>query len=661
MTTQLQTSMKSPTTDSSEQQEESGLQRIYREKMTMHQVLRKKSMGSINQAGYLKSLYKKGFNRLKSILELLANCIDAKSTEIKFIVEEINTYMIDNGNGMDEENFENMMDVQRENHSTETSLGVSGVGGKIATLYLGGEEEVIYYSHKQGGRYLKLTIPWKDIFEKQIYTDMTDCEDMNDDEKIKFEEKTTNNTGTMIEFKSSNVLTNTLLENFKTKIIKYDEDMRNLTDSAPIVFGRFSELKITYKNYEDAQDIKTMNKYDYFSGEKTDYYLGTTEYIIEGWKNDKNRVRYIHTDAEGNRWEILSRGRGWSKKATKSTTNLTNYESFGKWDIYVGLRKDKSTFDPDHPGTLKQLKTKYKCAQNHFHNEYDKKYLVGELDNPKFAYINQWPLVRNGQEIGRIPCPGFAPSSARGSFETYVTYTTRVDIRYNPTSNQSNFQDKQMGIQENKNQFESGDIPLNFSRLVKHLRELKSDKILKYMKVTVTSNTIVRTPSGGGETKSESTTTRPGLVDGDFLLGLNVATPKDDVDAVVASKTDSSTTIVRTPSGGETKSESTTTRPGLVDGDFLLGLNVATPKDDVDAVASKTGASNTVQETLKKPENKVKIPSNVSAHRKGSVTRKEIMEAWEKATKNMTDNEKGYGECYLEVYNLLLKINNRNE
>jgi len=618
MTTQLQTSMKSPTTDSSEQQEESGLQRIYREKMTMHQVLRKKKMGSINQAGYLKSLYKKGFNRLKSILELLANCIDAKSTEIKFIVEEINTYMIDNGNGMDEENFENMMDVQRENHSTETSLGVSGVGGKIATLYLGGEEEVIYYSHKQGGRYLKLTIPWKDIVEKQIYTDMTDCEDMNDDEKIKFEEKTTNNTGTMIEFKSSNVLTNTLLENFKTKIIKYDEDMRNLTDSAPIVFGRFSELKITYKNYEDAQDIKTMNKYDYFSGEKTDYYLGTTEYIIEGWKNNKNKVRYIHTDAEGNRWEILSRGRGWSKSATKSTTNLTNYESFGKWDIYVGLRKDKSTFDPDHPCTLKLLKTKYKCAQNHFHNEYDKKNLVAELDNPKFAYINQWPLVRNGQEIGRIPCPGFAPSSARGSFETYVTYTTRVDIRYNPTSNQSNFQDKQMGIQENKNQFESGDIPLNFSRLVKHLRELKSDKILKYMKVTVTSTSsstsnVVGTSSGGGETKN--------------------------CDRFVQTRQ----TVSKQTALASTSS-----------------ADVGETKDDVDAVdASKTGASNS--NTFKAPENKVKIPSNVSAHRKGSVTRKEIMKEWEKATKNMTDNKKGYSDCYLEVYNLLLKINNRNE
>lgn len=595
MTTQIQTLMKSPTRDSS--LKKNVVLSLFEEKLgefkQIEPELRKNKLGSINEAGYLKSLYKKGFNVPKSILELLANCIDAESTEIEFSVEEKNTYMTDNGKGMDEDDMINMMDVQRENHKSDTSLGVSGVGGKIATLYLGNKEEVIYYSHKQDGPYLKLTIPWKDIFKKQIYTDMSKCEYMNDDEKKKFEEKTTNNTGTMIEFKSSKVLTNTLLENFKTKIIKYDGDKHNLTDSAPIVFGRFSELKITYKNYEDAEDIKTMNQYDYFSDEETEYYLGKPEFTIEGWKlKQGNQVRYIYTDGDDTSWEIVAKGRGWSKKATAPTTNLTEYDSFGKWDIYVGLRKDKSTFDPDNPRTLKDLKTKYKCAQNHFHNEYDKKYLVEQLDLQKFAYINQWPLVRNGQEIGRIPCPDFAASSAKGSFETYVIYMTRVDIRYQPTSNQSNFQDKQMGIQENKNQFESGDIPLNFSRLVKHVRELHANKILKYMIGKV------KTPGGGGETK-KCERTRP--------------TERKQV--------------------------------------------VGKTKGDVDAVAPKTGASKTGKETLKEPENKVKSPSNVSAHRKGSVTRKEIMKEWEKATKNMTDNEYS-GKHYLNLYNLLVKINN---
>ena len=601
MTTQLQTLMKSLTRDSSLKKNVvlSLLEEEEREFKQIETELKNK-LGSINEAGYLESLYKKGFNELKSILELVANCIDAESTEIEFSVEEKNTYMTDNGKGMDEDDMKNMMDVQRENHKSDISLGVSGVGGKIATLYLGNKEEVIYYSHKQDGPYLKLTIPWKDIFKKQIYTGMSECEYMNDDEKKKFEEKTTNNTGTMIEFKSSKVLTNTLLENFKTKIIKYDEDMQKsfrLTDSAPIVFGRFSELKITYKNYEDAEDIKTMKKYDYFSDEETEYYLGKQEFTIEGWKlKQGNQVRYIYTDEIKNQWEIVAKGRGWSKKAIKNFSNLTKYELFGKWDIYVGLRKDKSTFDPDNPCTLKDLEKKYKYAQNHFHNEYDQKYLVENLTQPNFAYINQWPLVRNGQEIGRIPCPDFAASSARGSLETYVTYMTRVDIRYQPTSNQSNFQDKQMGIQENKNQFESGDIPLNFSRLVKHVRELQANKILKYMKGKV------KTPGGGGETKKCERT-------------------------------------------GPTKRKQV----------------VGKTKGDVDAVAPKTGASKTGKETLKEPENKVKRPSNVSAHRKGSVTRKEIMKEWEKATKNMTDNEEYSGKNYLNLYNLLVKINNLNE
>ena len=679
------------------------------------------SCGSINEGGYLKSLYKKGFNTEKGILELIANCIDAKSTKIKFSVEEEYTYMTDNGNGMGKEKIEKMMDAQRENHSNETSLGVSGVGGKIATLYMGGQEEVTYYSRKKDGIYLKLTIPWKNIFKKKKYTGMMDVEVMDDGEKKEFEKKTENNIGTMIRFKSSDKLTEKIKKNFKKKLIELPEDIPELINSAPIVFGRFPKLSIKYENYVDSSSIKTMKGYGYFSGEKTDYYLGKTEYIIEGWKNEKNQVRYIYTDTSmsptdcpnGKKWEIKKGGRGWSKKTTECTQNLKDYSQFGIWTILVALRKDKSTFDPDNPpGSLEELKKLYQRQKNHFHNDYDKKNMVKNLSESNFAYINKWSLVRNGQEIGKIPCPDFCPSSARGSFEMYLKYMTRVDIRYNPTSIQSNYQDKEMGIQENKNQFVAEDIPKNFSRLVRYVRKLKGDEILKYMENTITLASTTGASTTGASTTGASTTdasttafsttgasttdasttgfsttdasttgfsttdasttgasTTNASTTGASTTGASTTdSSTTDASKTGASTTDSSTTDASTTGvalrgpRGESNTDGTisvSVTPGVVDGDFLIGQKARTIAARAAAASgsSTTGAlSASYFETHENEE--VKIPSNVSAYRKGSVTGKEITEQLEKAIKNITDDEKGYDGQHLELYNMLLKINN---
>ena len=90
--------------------------------------------GNIDEHGYLNGLNTKGFNVPKSLLELVANSIDAKATRIDFKVLEHHTLIIDNGTGISIDNTRHMFSMHRENHSNDNSSGIAGVGGKIALM-----------------------------------------------------------------------------------------------------------------------------------------------------------------------------------------------------------------------------------------------------------------------------------------------------------------------------------------------------------------------------------------------------------------------------------------------------------------------------------------------------------------------------------------------
>ena len=89
-------------------------------------------IGSIDEGGYLYSLTKQGFNPHKCILELIANSIDAKAKKITFSTKLHGIFMIDDGNGMNKECLRNMFSMQRANHTSDKSCGISGLGGKVA-------------------------------------------------------------------------------------------------------------------------------------------------------------------------------------------------------------------------------------------------------------------------------------------------------------------------------------------------------------------------------------------------------------------------------------------------------------------------------------------------------------------------------------------------
>jgi hypothetical protein len=61
----------------------------------------------------------------------------------------------------------------------------------------------------------------------------------------------------------------------------------------------------------------------------------------------------------------------------------------------------------------------------------------------------------------------------------------QCEVRFNPVSAQDNRQDKVMGIQENKNQFDGESLPVTFSRMIFAIREQKAHDIWNYFQRTV--------------------------------------------------------------------------------------------------------------------------------------------------------------------------------
>jgi hypothetical protein len=431
--------------------------------------------GTIDEAGFLQSLTRQGFNEAKGIGEIKANSIDAEAKNIDITITRDTIEFQDDGNGMQRKSLSDMFAMFKSNHSTDTSLGVSGIGGKVATMKLSEKSEVSIFTYNQNGTYLKAFIPWDKIFSENKYLDMIKITPMSEEEITYFKEKLDTGTGTIIRFPYNDDLRNHIRDNF----IETAKMPENINDSSLVIFARFSDVNFTLHDYEKGE--LTMKKYDYFSGKDCDYYLGKSTHLIKHYYNDSTKDhRFIWETDSGDKLEITKAGSGYSKKLKTSTTNTNEYKEKGEFKVITGQRYDPEVYHRKNPLTEEELMKRFKYTDGHLHCNYDEG-ILGKLSEQLFNYLVKFPLVRNGQQIGVFPCPDIKPSSARGSADGYhCIFSVRAEVRYNPVSAQDNKQDEIMGIQQNKNQWNPADIPINFSRLVKAIRKEKADQIWNY-------------------------------------------------------------------------------------------------------------------------------------------------------------------------------------
>ena len=422
------------------------------------------SVGSIDEMGFLKNIYRKGFTIAKGLLENAANSLDADASTITYIIRRDTTSIIDNGNGMNEEDVRHMYAMYRENHRGECRRGVSGIG-KSSSVLLSQQKSMVMFTRKKDCNFLRVDVPWERMFAGGKYSGMIETRSMTEDEKLVFLSERTTQHGTTFVFPTSNELRNIILKNFRYE----EEDTLAPLDSIGVVYGRDNFTAIC-KDYEHGE--KNLQLHNYFGESNSSYYGGISRSIISYYKNGSgSRDRFILETRDGER-EIIPKGRGYSTCPVEPVENLLGYTLKGQFEIVCGLRYDPEMFDESSPAEIKNEWKLNACDKPTLGND--------EISSRLFRSGNK--IVRNKQTIGTFATPDFSLSSARADSKQMLTHNwLQVEVRYNPTSEQENEQDKMIGIQENKNQYNGDHLPLTFTRLVKYCRDEKGKEIYNYM------------------------------------------------------------------------------------------------------------------------------------------------------------------------------------
>ena len=421
-------------------------------------------IGSISEAGILGGIYKKGFTIHQCFMEIIANSIDAKSNHLTFKYDGAYIHIIDDGIGMNKYGLKRMFDIYGSNHSTDKSLGVSGLGEKAAMIILGQKTHVDVYTKTEEGDYLCAQVPWDEMYKQQKYNGMIKIRNMDENEINIFNNERSYNSGTTVKIKC-NTDTKTVLESFFDYTQVNDI---NPLENPSIVFGKFA-INISYIN-DEQNETKQLDKYDYFQFDDQEYYCGKTSEIIKHYKK-ANEHKFVWEKENGIKMEIKKLGRGYAKEAVEITTSsVSDWKNIGQYNLIMGARKDTARFNEQNP-----------ClpGAGEITHDYDDRFLGS--NNGEF--LSQTLLYRNDQLIGGIKPPDVKISSARGTGESMNQYYyTRSALFYYPLSALDNEQDNIMKIQENKNQYNGDSIPLNLNRLIKFIKCEKAKYIWEYFK-----------------------------------------------------------------------------------------------------------------------------------------------------------------------------------
>jgi hypothetical protein len=434
--------------------------------------------GSRNEEGFINGLNRQGFTTTKCGSEKLANCIDAYADNIQFKITPPYIILCDDGIGMTPEKLCNMFDANRENHSGDKSMGVSGIGGIISNYQLskddhGSPREVNVFTKHKDGPYIKAIIPWDFIHTHKKYDGQINISQMNEIEieNFKMERRNFGNlTGTTIYFQYSAKF-HQLLE---SQFISRQEDGRNLENWWPIIFGK-TQTNILLDKCDGLQPIP-LKKYDYFSGPNTEFYCGVFKwdiYFISD--NEKDRFISKNPDNHAEYIEITEKGNGFSKSPNTITINPRKIDNAQTIKFTCGMRKDDRVFNPEDPlksGTL---------SATFYLNKYDAEFMSEsrQKDVTK-EFCSKNGVIRNSQKVTSFTIEGCNVGSARANGDTLIKNVLhRSEISYETYSKQENNLDIKHGIQQNKNQNQN-EFPKQYTRLIKYLKEWHYAKMMKY-------------------------------------------------------------------------------------------------------------------------------------------------------------------------------------
>ena len=441
--------------------------------------------GSWNESGLVLSLDRKGFTPNKCCTELIANSIDAQAITIEWKITSEYIKLIDDGTGMGQSKLKDMFDMFKTNNSDRKTMGVSGLGGKEGMYNLSKKTNkepttTILYTHTNGGDYLKAIVPWKEIFNEQKYTGKVLFTMMSQEEINDFIEDRTNfnfKHGTTIRFEYNDDFKNLIEKQFDNKITTKEKFSQH--DRWDFVFGLSISNIILEKT--DGTPRSVLSKYDYFSGNDTEFYAGKQMSHILHYIDDKNNDRYILNEDGDTYLEIQHYGKNSYKTDPTPIIIHQLWKKIGSYEILNGMRVNNDIFNPNNPYFPNS-------ATMHINN-YDGKYFPSSDTDVEYikACLSGCGVYRNCQLITKISFDNkkFNASTSRGDAKSMITkFYHRTEIRYSTLSSQDNRMDIAMGIQENKNQHHNC-LPTPLERLITHVKQQHIVRIYTYFETVI--------------------------------------------------------------------------------------------------------------------------------------------------------------------------------
>ena len=459
--------------------------------------------GSINERGTLDGWGRLGMTPARSLLELWAGSLDSYDDmdELGFdapkkvlaLYDEDTVRLYDGAMGMTAERVHHMFALHRENYQGKQRRGVSGKGSKVGMSILNRQQDMAIRTHRPDGPFLYVTVPWKEIYESGVYTGKIQIRPMTPDEVAEFLAERTQAGlgphGTTFDFKTNPDLLEVLKANWTP--IPNGSSLTNPNDRIDVVFGR-EDVEFYLEQVGSSTPPQPMKLYNYFGAADYEYYQGVQHEVIEQWYSAlEKRDVFLWRKNDGTFWEVKGSDKKADKEAVASDRPRTrDYQCVGEYDVAIGLRKDLTIYDPAN-GVLitsaKRLGT----------------YNAEFLGNENWTYLAATKLVRNNQEIGLIPQSDGAAESARGNAESNLEgRLIQCQTSYRPTSEQTNQQDRAMGIQENKNQLHGEAVSKRMTRLIKAMKHKKAKELATFFG-------LVKQPA---EKKKKATVTPPASV-----------------------------------------------------------------------------------------------------------------------------------------------------
>ena len=468
--------------------------------------------GYIDEAGFLRSLEKKGFDITDCWGELEDDNIDTlneqfeKARESKSDLPKRNSYSkrtpstykkIDSGCGMDVEKLKKFWCMYAKTRITDLpthfDIGSGGIGGKVALKILSNTGKCSVHTKTRDGDYLKTDANWEKIYEEKKYVGsifiekMTpeEIKDFNEDRKIRGE--SLHGTTFIIHNKKGNIqkIDDMLRQQFNVDKAKELERDKRFDQT----YGR-NDCEMWYSTYEE-EEYRQLKKYNPFQEDDnfhTDWRENTVITVYE--EEDTREMRITYTDKNNKEW-FCSGTKRIQTKANQLFVRTTKWVVKGTLTYSLGLAKNSKRFNPDKP-----LNCTYDTIKGVFYpkhkgtelNDYDRQFFSGDKKRRKEQ--TKTPIYKNGH------CPGFlqigkGPTSMDGGSTKQIEDGFKIwDIKdqlsyYTPYNPEDNVMDRLFPTQEKKKQINFKESPNQLLYLLAYIKENFTERMWRKLQNVV--------------------------------------------------------------------------------------------------------------------------------------------------------------------------------